>query len=77
VSEAEDRRRARAGWEVRKFGPGATEEAADYDAQFWARIPLDERALAVWQQSLEVYSLSDPGARESRHPRSALRLQRR
>ena len=79
VSEAEDRRRERAGWEIRKFGPGAAEEAADYDARFWAQIPMSERASAVWQQSLEVYSLTDTdlGARESRLPRSALRLQRR
>jgi hypothetical protein len=77
VSEAEERRRARASWEVRKFGAGAGEEAADYDALFWARIPPEDRAAAVWQQSVEAYSLTDPEAGESRLPRSAFRLQRR
>jgi hypothetical protein len=77
VSEAEDRRQLRATWEARKFGPGAAEEAADYDALFWARIPVEKRATAVWEQSLEMYSLTDPDSRESRLPRSALRLQRR
>jgi hypothetical protein len=77
VSDVEDRRRARASWQARKFGPGAAEEAADYDALFWAQIPPEQRAAAVWELSLEMYSLTSPEAREARLPRSAFRLQRR
>ena len=77
MSEAEERRQARANWQVRKFGAGAAEDAANYDALFWAGIPPERGAAAVWEQSLELYSLTDPEARESRLPRSAFRLQRR
>jgi hypothetical protein len=73
----EQRRQRRAGWEVRVFRDGEAEEAADYDALFWDRIPLDQRAEATWQVSEEVFELAFPGTRERRLPRSALRLVRR
>jgi hypothetical protein len=62
---------------VRTFRAGEEEQAADYDASFWDRIPFDELAKAVWELSAEVFSLTDPRWRESGLPRSALRLQRR
>lgn len=76
--EAHERRRQlRASWEVRVFRQGEADGAADYDALFWDRIPLDERAEATWQVSEEIFELAFPGTRERRLPRSALRLVRR
>jgi hypothetical protein len=37
---------------------GGWEEMADYDALFWDRIPVDERADAVWELSKELISSS-------------------
>lgn len=48
MSAADVRREARAHWEVRKFRAHEGEQAADYDALFWDRIPVDERAKVVW-----------------------------
>jgi hypothetical protein len=73
---AADRRAARASWSARVFRKG-WEEMADYDALFWDAIPVDERAAAVWEQSLEMYRIADPGAHERRLPRSSLRVERR
>ena len=50
---------------------------ADYDALFWDRIPVDERAEAVWELSKELYEIADPETHERRLPRSAYRLERR
>ncbi len=77
MSEADVRRRARAGWQVRKFRLAEGEEVADYDASFWDQIPPDDRAAIVWQLSEEVFAIADPTTREPGLPRSALRLQRR
>lgn len=57
----EDARRAeRASWSVKKFTFG--EESEDDDALFWASIPVDQRARAVWDVSLETWLLIDPDA---------------
>ncbi len=73
---AAERKAARARWESRVFD-GDWEEMADYDALFWDRIPVDERAEAVWQVSRELYEVAQPGSNERRLPRSAFRLERR
>jgi hypothetical protein len=49
---------------------------ADYDALFWDRIPVDERADAVWELSKELYEIASE-THERRLPRSAYRLERR
>jgi hypothetical protein len=54
VGDAEDRQRARATWQFRAFGVDSDGETADSDALFAARTPVDERAAAVWEQSLET-----------------------
>ena len=77
MSPAELRRQARADWEVRKFGAGEQEAAADHDALFWDRIPADQRAEVVWELSTELFALANPESRESGLPRSSYRLQRR
>jgi hypothetical protein len=73
----QQRRERRAGWEVRVFRNGEADAAADYDALFRDRIPVDQRAEATWQVSEEVFELAFPGTREQRLPRSALRIVRR
>lgn len=73
---AAERKAARARWESRVFD-GDWEEMADYDALFWDRIPVDERAEAVWQASQELYEVAQPGSNERRLPRSAFRIERR
>jgi hypothetical protein len=50
---------------------------ADYDALFWDRIPVDERADAVWELSKELHQVADLGTHERRLPRSAYRIERR
>ncbi len=38
--------------------PGENETAnAKFDAAYWLRIPVDERAEFVWELSVEAYSL--------------------
>jgi hypothetical protein len=74
---AADRRAARASWEARVFRGGDWEAMADYDARFWDRIPVDERAEAVWRLSEELHAIAHPGANERRLPRSAWRIERR
>jgi hypothetical protein len=76
MSSAAERKAARASWESKVFR-GGWEEMADYDALFWDRIPVVERAEAVWQLSKELYELAQPGAHEPGLPRSALRIVRR
>ena len=71
-----DRRAARATWEAKVFR-GGWAEMAEYDARFWDRIPIDERAEAVWRLSVELHQIAHPGADERRLPRSALRIERR
>ena len=73
---AAERKAARANWESRVFG-GDWEEMADYDALFWDRIPVDERAEVVWELSQELYELAEPETHERRLPRSAYCLERR
>lgn len=63
LTEAELRKAARANAEVRIFKQGEEEAAADADALYWSRIPIDERAAFVWKLSLELHTLAHP-----RHP---------
>jgi hypothetical protein len=75
---AEERRAARANWEIRVFrGDAAFDEADEADEEFWLRIPVDERARAVWELSQELFALAEPDSIERRLPRSAFRLTRR
>jgi hypothetical protein len=75
---AADRKAARASWEARVFrGEGNWEKMADYDALFWDRIPVDERAAVVWRLSEELHEIAHPGTYERRLPRSAFRVVRR
>ncbi|HVU05032.1 MAG TPA: hypothetical protein VHE30_24955 [Polyangiaceae bacterium] len=60
ASEAELRKAARANAEVRVFRAGEEEAAADADALYWARIPVDQRAEFVWKLSLELHALAHP-----------------
>lgn len=71
-----ERKAARSKWEGRVFR-GGWEEMADYDALFWDRIPVNERAETVWELSKELYELAERGTHERRLPRSAYRLERR
>ena len=78
LSDREARRLARAHAEVRVFRPGDGQVEADYDALYWDRIPVDERAEFVWQLSLEVYGLAHPEAKyEPGLSRSIARVIRR
>lgn len=58
--DAAARRIARAHAEVRIIREGDGELAAEADALYWARIPVDERAEFVWRLSLELHELSNP-----------------
>jgi hypothetical protein len=49
----------------------------DYDVLFWDRLPVDERAEAVWNLSKELHAIAHPETHERRLPRSAYRLERR
>jgi hypothetical protein len=73
---AAERKAARASWEGRVFR-GGWEEMADHDALFWDRLPLDERAEAVWELSQELHAIAHPETHGPRLPRSAYRLERR
>jgi hypothetical protein len=57
-SNAEERRALRASWRVERMAEGDAE--ADADARFWLTIPIDQRAQAVWELSLEAWSILDP-----------------
>jgi hypothetical protein len=74
--DLEERKAARAGWESRVFRNG-WEEMADFDALFWDRLPVEERAEAVWELSKELHAIAHPETDERRLPRSAYRLERR
>jgi len=75
---AEQRRAARASWEIRVFrGPNMQAEMEAADDEFWLRIPVDERARVVWELSQELFALAEPESLERRLPRSAFRLTRR
>jgi hypothetical protein len=53
-------RAARADWDARVVRPGDGTDLAALDAEFWARIPLDERAEVAWQLSLELWRIAEP-----------------
>jgi hypothetical protein len=76
--DARERRGARASWEGRVFRNG-WEEMADFDALFGDRLPIEERAEAVWELSKELHAIANPEthAHERRLPRSAYRVERR
>jgi len=75
---AEQRRAARANWEVNVFrGAAAFADADAADEEFWLRIPVDDRARVVWELSQELFALAEPESLERRLPRSAFRLTRR
>ncbi len=38
--------------------PGEEAAAAQEDARYWERIPLNKRAEFIWQLSVEVFSLA-------------------
>jgi len=78
-SDADLRKAARANAEVRVFRQGEQEAEADADALYWSRIPIDQRAAFVWNSSLELYGLANPGNRayEPRLSRSVARITRR
>lgn len=78
MSDAAERKRARAAWSGRMFrGPGAL-EALDEDArrERAAMRPLDRLSL-TWELSLEQYGAGDGTTVEPRLPRSAYRVERR
>jgi hypothetical protein len=56
----ESRKEPREGWEARvvRVDDGADLDALD--AEYWARIPVDERAEAAWQLSLEMWRIAEP-----------------
>jgi len=77
-SDAELRKAARAKAEVRVFRAGEGEAAADADALYWDRIPVDERAPFVWRLSLEMHALAHPDRPyDPRLSRSVARITRR
>jgi hypothetical protein len=59
---AEARRIARANAVVRVFRSGESEAEAVADALYWDRIPVNRRAAFVWQLSLELHALANPGS---------------
>ena len=44
----------------RVIRPGDGSDEAALDAAYWARIPVDERAEAAWQLSLEMWRIAEP-----------------
>jgi hypothetical protein len=58
--DAEARKKARAGAQVRIIRDGDGDLAADADALYWDRIPVDERAEFVWRLSLELKRPFEP-----------------
>jgi len=75
LTDAELRKAARARAEVRVFRAGEQEAAADADALYWDRIPIDERAQFVWTLSLEMHALAHPDQPyDSRLSRSVARI---
>ena len=81
--DAAERRLRRANIEVQVFRPGDEEAAADYDALYWDRIPVNERAAFAWDLSAEQFALSRRSSEgiahedERRSPRSIARVFRR
>ena len=75
---SEPRTEARADWVARVIRPGDGSDEAALDAAYWARIPVDERAEAAWQLSLEMWRVAEPGVdHEQRLPRTIARVVRR
>ena len=62
--DADARKRKREHAEVRRFGPGDAEAEADADALFWDKIPIEERARAVWDLSVELFALARANGHE-------------
>jgi len=60
ATDAELRKAARAKAELRVFREQHGDAEADFDAFYWDRIPIDERAALVWELSLELHALSNP-----------------
>jgi hypothetical protein len=74
-TEADQRRLARAGAEVRIFRDVEGELEAAADALYWDRIPVNDRAEFVWRLSLELHDISNPTQRyEPRLSRSVARV---
>jgi hypothetical protein len=57
---AELRKAARANAAVRVFRKAEQEAEADAAAEFWDKIPIDERAQFVWNLSLELHAIAHP-----------------
>ena len=62
--DRQERKRKRQSAEVRRFGPGEAEQEADADALYWDRIPVGERAQAVWELSVELFALARQNGHE-------------
>ena len=60
---------------VRRFNSNA--EADAHDLEYWSLIPESDRALVVWQLSLEQHRLSGAPAHEPGLCRSVASLRRR
>lgn len=78
MTNAADRKRARAAWTGRLFrGPRALDELESDALRDWAAMdPLDRLAL-TWELSLAQYGGADGTTVEPRLPRSAYRVERR
>ena len=75
---SEPRTEARADWVARVIRPGDGSDEAALDAAYWARIPVDERAEAAWQLSLEMWGIAEPGVdHEHGLSRDSARVERR
>jgi hypothetical protein len=72
-------------WEARVVRDPLSSAEEDADARFWDRIPMAERAQAVWELSKELHLLVARNAGETvteedlerRLPRAAYRVERR
>ena len=75
--DAADRRKARAAWSGQVFR--SWEEAEAFDAAYWLRIPVEDRARVAWELSLEMHRLAHPDEpdHEPRLSRSVARITRR
>lgn len=78
VSEATQRKRARAGWTGRVFrGPNALRDLDDDLRREHAAMVPEDRLALTWALSLEQYGGSDGTTMEPRLPRLAYRVERR
>jgi hypothetical protein len=67
--------RVRPGVSARRFSSNA--EADRHDAEFWRRIPADERVLLAWRLSVEQWELLGRSPDEPGLCRSVARVRRR